>query len=155
MVVAAWCGLLLAPGRLTAQVPACAEASAAARCIAVAARPLARGATLTAEDITFVPAGEAARSDTAVAPGWIARRVIRAGEPLRRPAVVPPRAVRPGQPVDVTVVAGAVRITVAGKAVDGGSPGDTVTVRLDSSRRLTGVITATGAVAVTIPRRQP
>ena len=65
----------------------------------VAARALARGAVLTADDITYPDS--AAATDSTVAPGWVTRRVVAAGEPLRPPAVQPPVVVTANQPVEL------------------------------------------------------
>ncbi len=107
---------------------------------AVAARRIPRGAVLTQADIVTGP------DSTNVQPGWVARRVINAGQPLRAPAVEPPRLVTAGQMVNLHVVQDGFRLTVQGRATSHGDLGDQVTVRLGPNRRIAGVITGPNQV---------
>lgn len=107
----------------------------------VAARSIPRGAELVAEDI-------APGTDSATARlGWIARRVIRAGEVLREPAVVPPPLIRAGQAVQYRVTVNGISVSLAGTALSDASLGDEVMVRVDARRRMQGVVTGRGMVA--------
>ena len=119
--------------------------------IPVAARNIARGAVLSAGDIKWADTTlsdgsipEAAR----VSPGWVARRVIHAGEILQEPGVAMPDLVRPGDAVDVIYSNAGVAIRVRGTAIGRGVKGDEVYVRLDNRRRLRGIIAGPNTVRV-------
>ena len=113
----------------------------AAQSAPVAARDLARGETLAAEDIR---GGDAA--EPGVAPGWVTRRVIGEGEPLRPPAVAPPVLISSGDQVVVVSRSGGVEIRLRGTAMGAATEGERVTVRIDSHRRLEGVAAGPGLV---------
>jgi flagella basal body P-ring formation protein FlgA len=116
-----------------------------------AARAIARGAVLTHADIAV---DSSARADSSVAgaasvaPGWVARRVIAAGEPLRPPAVAPPPVVRTGDTVQVVWAGGTVRLSTRGQAANAAAAGERVTVRLDDGRRIEGQATESGEVQI-------
>jgi len=135
------------------------------RTVPVAARAIARGEVLGADAIALAPdttravreapAGgwTAAPRPTAAAgpvrPGWVARRQIAAGEPLRAPAVTPPDAVRHGQPVRVVYRESGLAITISGTAAADAPVGARVAVRVESAgraRRLEGTVIAPGLV---------
>jgi flagella basal body P-ring formation protein FlgA len=81
--------------------------------------------------------------------GWVARRAIAAGEPLRPPAVAPPDAVRHGQPVRVVYRESGLAITISGTAAADAPVGARVAVRVESggrARRLEGTVVAPGLV---------
>jgi flagella basal body P-ring formation protein FlgA len=137
------CWLLL----LATAVPSAkAQASVATRApvAPLASRDLGRGHVLAASDI---------RADALAAPdpqvvGWITRRVIRAGEPLRAPAIAPPPLVRAGTPVTVQFVAAGVTVAREGTALMTGAFGDHVHVRLDEQRSLNGVVAGPSTVRI-------
>jgi flagellar basal body P-ring formation protein FlgA len=110
----------------------------------VAARGIARGAVLTEADICDEGGGGAGR----VGPGWVARRVIAAGEPLREPAVGRPQLVRAGEAVDVVWSGGGVTLRVRGTAMGGAVEGERVLVRLDAHRRIEGTAAGAGVVRI-------
>lgn len=125
-------------------------ASAKAK-VPIAARDIARGTALAPLDIRWadttlsdgsVPQG------ASVAPGWVARRVIHAGEILQEPGVAMPDLVRPGDAVDVVYSTAGVAIRVRGTAIGRGVKGDEVYVRLDNRRRLRGIIAGPNTVRV-------
>jgi flagella basal body P-ring formation protein FlgA len=119
--------------------------------IPIAARDLMRGAILSSTDIkwadTTLTDGSVPEA-APVAPGWVARRVIHAGEILREPGVAKPDLVSAGDPVDVIYSAPGVSIRVRGTAIGRGSKGDEVYVKLDNRRRLHGVISGPNTVRV-------
>lgn len=78
--------------------------------------------------------------------GWVTRRPVAAGEPLVEPAVGPPALVTAGQPVTYVVERRDIRLSIRGTAATSGSLGQRVWVRMDSARRLRGVVTAPGTV---------
>jgi flagella basal body P-ring formation protein FlgA len=120
--------------------------------VPVAARDLMRGTVLSATDIkwadTTLTDGSTPVSATSVAPGWVARRVIRAGEILQEPGVAKPDLVNAGDAVDVIYSVPGVAIKVRGTAVGRGRKGDEVYVRLDNRRRLRGIIAGPNTVRV-------
>ena len=115
----------------------------------VAARPIARGTTLSAADIRrdSVVIWSAPPAVAGVAPGWIARRLITPGQPLRPPAVAPAPLVRAGVDADVEWSTGPVRISRRGTAATDGSLGDQVWIRLGDGRRVRGTVTGSARVA--------
>lgn len=126
--------------------------------VAVAARPLARGAVLTADDIAVrrvARDGRLARRPTAVQPGWIVRRVMRAGEVLRAPAVAAAPLVAAGQAVQYTVQQDGLALTLDGIAPVSGSLGDTIPVRLGARRRVTGIVAGPAHVVAIASSRIP
>jgi flagella basal body P-ring formation protein FlgA len=107
----------------------------------VAAHDLARGVELAAADI----AGD---SGSASRVGWITRRVIRAGEPLKVPAIAPAQLVRAGVEVTVRAAVGGVLVTRTGTALSSGSLGDRIRVRLDSQHTITGIVASSASVKI-------
>ena len=128
-----------------------------AETLLVARHDLARGVTLAAADIdTVVTDGVARTSGTPagsrVVEGWVTRRVVRAGEPLRAPAVAAPSLIARGARVTLVWETGGLRLTREGTALGDAHRGERVTVRVDATRRFTGVATSTGVVTVGEPR---
>jgi flagella basal body P-ring formation protein FlgA len=119
--------------------------------IPVASHDLLRGTVLSSSDITWsdTTLTDGSIPDAApVAPGWVARRVIHAGEILREPSVAMPDLVRAGDAVEVIYSTPGVAIKVRGTAIGRGSKGEEVYVRLDNRRRLRGIITGPNTVRV-------
>ena len=120
--------------------------------VPVAARDLARGTVLSAGDIKWADTtlSDGSIPDAApVVPGWVARRLIRAGEILQEPGVAQPDLVTAGDVVDVIYAGPGVSIKTHGTAAGHGRKGDEIVVRLDNRRRLRGIITASNTVTVT------
>ena len=111
-----------------------------------AAHDITRGAVLTLPDIDAT-GGQADDARTLV--GWVARRVIRQGESLKEPAVMPAPLVQAGATVTIEAVAGGVTATRTGVAIGSGVLGGHVRVRLDAYRIVTAIIT--GPTTVRIP----
>ena len=80
--------------------------------------------------------------------GWVARRLIRAGEALSEPSVAPPRIVRAGAEITVRAESGGVVVTRSGTALMSGSLGDRVSVRLDPEHIVTGIVAAPATVKI-------
>lgn len=119
--------------------------------IPVAARDLVRGTILSQADINWsdTTLTDGSTPDAApVAAGWVARRVIHAGEILREPGVAKPDLVNAGDPVDVIYWTPGVTIRVRATAIGRGRMGDEVYVKLDNRRRLHGVISGPNTVRV-------
>ncbi len=124
-----------------AAVAAAAQAPVATASPApVAARVIPRGAVLVADDIA--PVAGVPDTGRRVAPGWIARRRIDLGEPLRPPAVVPPMVVQAGDTVLATLRQDGVALTVRAVALGAAAVGDRLAVRLDVHRRFEGILIA-------------
>jgi flagella basal body P-ring formation protein FlgA len=119
--------------------------------IPVAARDLLRGTVLSSTDIKWsdTTLTDGSTPDAAnVAPGWVARRLIHAGEILREPGVAMPDLVSSGDAVDVIYSTAGVAVKVRGTAIGRGAKGDEVYVRLDNRRRLRGIIAGPNTVRV-------
>jgi flagellar basal body P-ring formation protein FlgA len=114
----------------------------------IATRALSRGTILTARDIGMAHADgpRIPVSDSTVAPGWITRRAIRQGEPLRPPAVAPAPVIVRGQSVTLSVDATTLRLSLQGIALSSAAVGDRVTVRLGPKRTVQGLVTGPGQV---------
>lgn len=131
----------------------------------IAARDLPRGHVLERADIAIAGAAHGhstLREDAAVAPaqvhadssgvlpapGWITRRVIREGEPLRAPAVVPPPLVARGDTVRVRWRMSGVEISRPGIAMGEAALGESIQVRVGALHRVQAVATGPSTVLV-------
>jgi flagella basal body P-ring formation protein FlgA len=122
----------------------------------VAARDLARGETLQADDITLRPAlvwGPPQKEDARAAAGWTTRRRLTRGELLRAPAVAPPLAIRPGDEVRIVYVRDGISIALAGRAAGQAGIGERIAVRTQTGKRLEGIAEAAGVVRIASPGR--
>lgn len=116
---------------------------------AVAAHVLARGQVLTIADIDSAMAPvRAARDTSRVGPGWVARRVVAAGEPLVPPAVAPPPAIATGDSVRVEWNAGGIAIALRGVAMNTAPQGGRVGVRVAGRGRFEGTVVAPALVRI-------
>ena len=151
--------LLYAVNPAKAQQATVGRSSAVAHRIAVAAHDLPRGTVLSAADISWTDDSAAVASGrmftrsttgkvSAVTPGWVTRRLIRAGEPLDEPGVSRPDLVTTGDPVDVVYRDEGIMIKLHGVAVGSGAQGDEVYVKLDTRRRLRGVIESANTIRI-------
>jgi flagellar basal body P-ring formation protein FlgA len=132
-----------------AAVASCAGAQAPVMRVALAARALARGTVITTDDIVYKDSTVRAAGDSSrVAPGWVTRRMIAAGELLRAPAVEPPNVVLANQTVDVEWKDENIVLSLRGIATKSGATGDRVAVRMESGRRLEGIVVAPGRVRI-------
>ena len=119
------------------------------RRLAFAARPIARGAVLGADDIEYRDSTTSAPADTnQVVVGWVTRRMIVAGEVLRSPAVTPPVIVMANESVEVEWTDQNVRLTVRGIATRSAALGERVPVRIDSGKRMDALVVAPGRVRI-------
>ena len=125
--------------------------------VAVAAREIARGTSLSQGDIGYAsPTAQAtdatasvqaaAANDTLV--GWTTRRLIAVGEPLKSPAVAPPILVKANAMVDVIYQDAGITITARGRATRAAALGERLTVRLDTQRKVEATVIAAGRVRV-------
>jgi flagellar basal body P-ring formation protein FlgA len=120
--------------------------------VAVAARAIPRGTVLTEDDITYVvgPASPqpVAAAANQVQPGWVARRLVKPGEPLRAPAVAPPIVLTANQTVDVLYADHDIQITIRGVVTKDAALGERVTVRTSDGHHLDGVVTGPRSVRI-------
>jgi flagella basal body P-ring formation protein FlgA len=122
----------------------------------VATHDLARGVTLTANDIRWVADSDGAAGATdqiaqdtsVVAPGWVTRRAIRSGELLTVPSVAHADVITTGDDVEALYQDDTVTLRLKGTAIGSGAVGDHIYVKLDNRRRLRGVITGPHTVRV-------
>ena len=145
-------------GATSAPLAAQHDAAAGGALVKVAARRLPRGTVLREHDITVVRATprEGARdTESPVTAGWVTRRLVRPGEPLRPPAVAPAPLVAAGSAVRVVVQGAAFQLSVDGVAAVSASLGDTIPVRLGARRRVRGVVTGPAEVVAVDPPRNP
>ncbi len=169
LAIAALLGVV--PTLAVAQGPRVASSIAAANSdshditeerVPVAARDIARGATLSAQDIGHAPrtaiadrSGAKADAST-ITPaasgdqlvGWVTRRMISAGEPLRAPAIEAPQLVRSGDLVEVVWGQDGILVTMRGRATRSAAVGERIAVRMDAQRKLEGTVIAAGRVRV-------
>jgi flagella basal body P-ring formation protein FlgA len=118
-----------------------------------AARAIGRNEPIGAGDVEIVtgelPVGMTRLPDTADIVGLIARRDVVAGEPLTQAVLDVPLAVRSGEPVTLTVIAGTVQVTTQALARSSGREGDMVRVVPEGGKALRARITGPGTVEVT------
>jgi flagella basal body P-ring formation protein FlgA len=130
----------------------------------VAARAIPRGAVLTALDIAYASNARpdhplphsvavldsiprpAIDDDSLV--GWTTRRMIKAGEVLRAPAIIPPQLVKAGELVELQWHDGSILITAKGHATRSASAGERVSVRLASQQSVEGSVVGAGRVRI-------
>jgi flagella basal body P-ring formation protein FlgA len=113
--------------------------------VAVATRTIARGTVLSASDFVLRDTTLRGPTDTSVAgEGWIARRLIGAGEILRMPAVERPRMINANQPVQLEFQDSNVTLTLRGIATRNAALGERIAVRTDSGRRVEATVVAPG-----------
>jgi flagella basal body P-ring formation protein FlgA len=124
---------------------------------AVLARAVERGEMLKHSDVLVErrPKAEVgndlALRDNAV--GMQARRQLRAGQALKTADLARPDLVTRDQNVTLIYQAAGLYLTIRGKALDGGTEGDVVSVmNLQSKRTVSGTVTGRGQVTITPPR---
>ena len=112
--------------------------------VQVAARPIARGRPIAADDVRIDRvdltriAGTVYGADESL-DGNVAVRAIAAGEPLRRDLLRPPPIMAAGDPVKIVYDGHGFAISIDGKALAPAGDGQTVRVSTSAGRILTGV----------------
>jgi flagella basal body P-ring formation protein FlgA len=120
--------------------------------IVVPAHDIARGETIADSDLSYLtvtngPGVSGIVTSMDQLTGMQARRVLRAGEPLRGDDVRRPILVIKGSTVTMSFDAPGVTLTAIGKAMSEGGLGETVTILNPASyRQITGVVTGSGQV---------
>jgi flagella basal body P-ring formation protein FlgA len=123
---------------------------------AVLARGIERNEVIKSSDVVVErrPKAEvgsdAASRDRAV--GMQARRQLRAGQALKVADLAKPDLVQRDASVTLIYEAVGLYLTIRGKALEGGTEGDVVSViNLQSKRTVSGVVTGRGQVTVSVP----
>jgi len=129
--------------------------AAQTREVAVAARTIARGDILQADDIAIEHRAKTDMPSDAIqdrqgAIGLAVRQPINAGQVLRAGTLAKPELVRRNEPVIMTFEQPGLSLTLRGKALDSGAKGDIVNVvNLQSKRTLQGVVSGQNRVTIT------
>ncbi len=110
----------------------------------IAARPLSRNASLSADDVRIERVELTANSNPVLTPadeyaGSRLTRSVAAGETLTRTMLRAPAVVQPGDAVRVVMGGDGFRIAADGKALTVGGDGQSVQVALTSGRMVTGL----------------
>ena len=124
---------------------------------AVVTRALARGEVIKDADIVVErrPKSEFSSEPAASAAevvGKAARRVVRAGQPLRNADLMKPEIVQKNETVMLYYEVPGIVLTMRGKALESGAEGDLVNVlNVNSKRTIQGIVTGPGRVSVSAP----
>lgn len=122
--------------------------------IVVAATPIARGQTLTLQDLALAEhdvatVGRGYYSDPAALEGFIARRVLSPRNPVLASQVEAPLQVKRGDKVIITAIQNGLQVKMEGIAERDGRYGDRIAVRNSQSRRIVEAqVIGTGQVQV-------
>lgn len=122
--------------------------------VVVAARALPRNAALTPADLTLSrrrvnPYAADYYTSLAEVSGQIAARSIPAGQVLGGGNLKRPQLVRRGDQVVLTTLAGSIKVSVQGRALENGGLGERIDVRnVNSKRVVEGEVVAAGMVVV-------
>jgi flagellar basal body P-ring formation protein FlgA len=121
--------------------------------IMVAARPLARGQTVSSADVRAERVDIAPlRGNAILASDWVegrsATRIIAPGEPVRRDWLKAPAVLVAGDTVQVVAVGTGFAAQTSGKALTGAAEGESVQVSVSGGRVLTGVARAPHSVEI-------
>ena len=127
---------------------------------AVLARGIERNEVIKSSDVMVErrPKAEVgndpATRDRAV--GMQARKALRVGQALRVADLAKPDLVQRDQTVTLIYEAAGLYLTIRGKALEGGTEGDVVSVlNLQSKRTVSGVVTGRGQVSVSVATPRP
>jgi flagella basal body P-ring formation protein FlgA len=117
--------------------------------------PVAPGAVLTASDATEAEVDWAEESAAVVANpdmwvGQVAARQLVAGQALRQSMVRPPQLFRAGAQVKVVAQGPGYAVTSAGQAMSAGGVGQTVRIRMENGRIISGTVNESGTVVVAL-----
>jgi len=144
-------GLLLAAG----------SAFASTVRIVVPAHDIARGDTISENDLTYATVDGAALMSGVPTKidevkGMQTRRMLAAGQPFRSDDVRRPIVITKGQTVTMQFIVPGVELTAMGRAMSEGGVGDTVTIQNPVSyRMISGTVVAPGTVRANGPINAP
>lgn len=121
----------------------------------VVTQPVAPGAVLTANDATQAEVDWAEDSAPIVAQaemwiGQVAARQLVVGQALRQTMVRAPQLFRAGAQVKVVAQGPGYAVSSAGQAMSAGAAGQIVRIRMDNGRIVSGTVSETGTVVVTL-----
>jgi len=117
-------------------------------------RPLDRGALIKSADVVVErrPRSEIGRDiviDGEQAIGLAARTALQPGRPLRMADLMKPELVQRNETVTLTYEMPGIKLTVRGKAAEGGAEGDVISVLNEQSKRtVQGVVVGPGRVII-------
>jgi flagella basal body P-ring formation protein FlgA len=136
-------GLLRLTGRATATAD-----------VVTVVRPIERGGLIKDTDVQVerrprAEVGRDAIADREQAVGLAARTALQPGRPLRLADVMKPELVQRNETVTLTYEMPGIRLTVRGKAAEGGAEGDVISVLNEQSKRtVQGVVVGPGRVVI-------
>ncbi|MEM7253500.1 MAG: flagellar basal body P-ring formation chaperone FlgA [Pseudomonadota bacterium] len=122
--------------------------------VPVLTRDIARGETLTREDLRLDQRNTARGlrhhvKSIAALVGQRARRPLKAGDPVQTHHIARPHWIQKGQRITLVAKTGGINVRMAGIALNDGALGDTVRARNTRSQRVVeGVIIARGVIEV-------
>lgn len=113
------------------------------------------GAVLTQADATEAEIDWAAEASSVVADpslwvGQVAARPLQAGQALRQSMVRAPKLFQAGAQVRVSAQGVGYAVSAGGQALSAGSVGQTVRVRMDNGKVISGVVDENGTIAVNL-----
>ena len=129
--------------------------------IVVPAHDIARGDTISENDLTYTTVDGAALMSGVPTKideikGMQARRMLSSGQPFRGDDVRKPIVITKGETVTMQFILPGVELTAMGRAMSEGGIGDTVTIQNPASyRMISGIVTAPGTVRATGPIGSP
>lgn len=112
----------------------------------VAARTMPRGHVLSPGDLAVGPV-----APSAFPVGWVTKRVVREGEPLRPPAIGRAPVVQAGATVNAVSGTRLVRVVRRAVAVGEGAHGDTILVRVARQAAMPAVVVDSSTVTFLPP----
>jgi flagella basal body P-ring formation protein FlgA len=122
--------------------------------VVTAARTIERGVVLKESDVMIDrrPRSEMTRDtiiDADQAVGLAARATLQPGRPLRNAELMKPEMIQRNEMVTLAFEMPGIKLTVRGKAAEGGAEGDTISVLNEQTKRtIQGVVVAPGRVVV-------
>jgi flagellar basal body P-ring formation protein FlgA len=127
---------------------------------AILARDVERNEVLKSSDVVIerraklTVGNDVAARDRAV--GMQMRKAVRAGSALRTADLAKPDLVQRDQTVTLIFQSGGLYLTIRGKALEGGTEGDVVSVlNLQSKRTVTGTVVGRGQVSISVATPSP
>jgi flagella basal body P-ring formation protein FlgA len=117
--------------------------------------PVAPGTVLTASDASEAEVDWAEESAAVMANpdmwvGQVAARQLAAGQALRQSMVRPPQLFRAGAQVKVIAQGPGYAVSSAGQAMSAGAVGQTVRIRMENGRIISGTVNESGTVVVAL-----
>jgi flagella basal body P-ring formation protein FlgA len=110
---------------------------------------LAPGDAVQAE-IDWAAEHAAVLADPALWAGQVAARPLQAGQALRQAMVRAPKLFEAGAQVRVSAQGAGYAVSAGGQALSAGSSGQTVRVRMDNGKVISGVVSEDGTIAVNL-----